>query len=113
MPECITERSRRRLSLINKDGFYFNNATTFPVLFALVRTLGLFGGHREGGETFLECAVRELAEELSFAIPVAQFEFLTSRQGQDLEAIGGTLHAEFFWRRTLLWKRSQLPKEAC
>lgn len=58
--------------------------------------IGLFGGHREGEETFLECAVRELAEELSFAIPVEQFRFLVSRQGQDLEAFGGTLHAEFF-----------------
>jgi 8-oxo-dGTP diphosphatase len=31
--------------------------------------VALFGGHREGDETYLECAVRELHEELSFAIP--------------------------------------------
>lgn len=58
--------------------------------------IGLFGGHREGDETFLECAARELAEELSFAIPTDQFEALTSNIGPDPETLGGTLHAEFF-----------------
>ena len=84
--------------VLDRQGrFLLQQRDDIPVLFALVGVVfGLFGGHREGGETFLECAVRELAEELSFAIPVAQFEFLTSRHGQDLEAIGGTLHAEFF-----------------
>jgi 8-oxo-dGTP diphosphatase len=28
--------------------------------------IGLFGGHREGDETFLACAVREIHEELSY-----------------------------------------------
>ena len=28
--------------------------------------IGFFGGHREGNETFLECVVREIHEELSF-----------------------------------------------
>jgi 8-oxo-dGTP diphosphatase len=28
--------------------------------------IGLFGGHREDDETFLDCAVRELHEELSY-----------------------------------------------
>lgn len=58
--------------------------------------IGLFGGHREGNETFLECAARELAEELSFAIPTDHFEALTFNIGPDPEAVGGTLHAEFF-----------------
>jgi 8-oxo-dGTP diphosphatase len=29
--------------------------------------IGLFGGHREGNETFLDCVVREIHEELSYA----------------------------------------------
>ena len=37
--------------------------------------VGLFGGHREGEETFLECVVREIAEE-------------TSLQAQSLDLIG-------------------------
>lgn len=58
--------------------------------------IGLFGGHREGDESFLGCAVRELAEELSMAIPADRFEFLTSRHGEDHEVVGGTVEAHFF-----------------
>ena len=29
--------------------------------------IGLFGGHREGNETFLECVVREIHEEISYS----------------------------------------------
>jgi 8-oxo-dGTP diphosphatase len=38
--------------------------------------IGLFGGHREGEETFLACAVREIHEELSFYVPPERFDFL-------------------------------------
>jgi 8-oxo-dGTP diphosphatase len=30
--------------------------------------LSLFGGHREAGETYTECVVRELQEELSYPV---------------------------------------------
>ena len=58
--------------------------------------VGLFGGHREGNETFLECAVRELHEELSYFIPPGRFELLLSYEGPDWEESGGTLRGEFF-----------------
>jgi 8-oxo-dGTP pyrophosphatase MutT (NUDIX family) len=38
----------------------------------------LFGGHREGGESYLECVVREIKEEISYSVPAARFTFLTS-----------------------------------
>ena len=31
--------------------------------------VSLFGGHREGDETFLQCAVREIHEEISYFVP--------------------------------------------
>jgi 8-oxo-dGTP diphosphatase len=40
--------------------------------------IGLFGGHREGDETFLECGVREIYEEISYFIPAERFKFLAS-----------------------------------
>lgn len=43
--------------------------------------IGLFGGHREAGETFLQCVVREIHEEISYYVPPAEFEHLTRYNG--------------------------------
>ena len=56
--------------------------------------IGLFGGHREGDETFLQCVVREVHEETSVFLPAERFEHLKSYRGADLEIPGGTIHAE-------------------
>jgi 8-oxo-dGTP diphosphatase len=58
--------------------------------------IGLFGGHREGNETFLDCAVRELHEELAYYISPERFEFLASYEGPDLAIQGGNLCVNFF-----------------
>jgi 8-oxo-dGTP pyrophosphatase MutT (NUDIX family) len=63
--------------------------------------IGLFGGHREGDETFLACAVREIHEELSYYVPPERFDFLTRLEGRDPENPGGIVHAEFFIVRGL------------
>ena len=57
--------------------------------------IGLFGGHREGNETFLECVVREVHEEISFFIPPERFEPLASYRGTD-PISGGTLWRELY-----------------
>ena len=61
--------------------------------------IGLFGGHREGNETFLDCVVREIHEELSYYLPPERFEPVARRVGLDSEVPGGTVHAEFFIAR--------------
>lgn len=61
--------------------------------------VGLFGGHREGDETYLECVVREISEELSFQIPAERFEHLARWEGPDLDVDGGTIRADFFITR--------------
>jgi 8-oxo-dGTP diphosphatase len=61
--------------------------------------VGLFGGHREGNETFLQCVVREVHEEISCFVPPERFEHLVSYSGVDPDAEGGTLRAEFFVAR--------------
>jgi 8-oxo-dGTP diphosphatase len=53
--------------------------------------VALFGGHREGDETYLECAVRELHEELSYLIPPERFMHLKTVAGSDLDVEGGTV----------------------
>jgi 8-oxo-dGTP diphosphatase len=58
--------------------------------------VSLFGGHREGGETFLQCAVREIHEEISYFVPADRFEYLAGLSGGDTDAEGGFVHAEFF-----------------
>lgn len=58
--------------------------------------IGLFGGHREDNETFLECVVREIHEELSYYLPPERFESIAKRSGPDSEVPGGTVRVEIF-----------------
>jgi 8-oxo-dGTP diphosphatase len=58
--------------------------------------VGLFGGHRENGETYLQCVVREIYEEISYFVPPERFEHLASYDGTEFEADGGTVRGEFF-----------------
>jgi 8-oxo-dGTP pyrophosphatase MutT (NUDIX family) len=58
--------------------------------------IGLFGGHREGEETFLECVVREVHEETGYFIPASRFEHLGSFEGADIDIAGGTLQGHLF-----------------
>jgi 8-oxo-dGTP diphosphatase len=58
--------------------------------------LAFFGGLREGNETFLECAVREFIEELTYAPSVTRFEHFMSYEGPDLEFVGYSAKAEVF-----------------
>jgi 8-oxo-dGTP diphosphatase len=63
--------------------------------------IGLFGGHREGSESALECVVRELGEELSYDIAPDRFEYLVSREGGDTEVRGGTFRGDFLLVRDI------------
>ena len=42
--------------------------------------IGLFGGHREGSESFLDCARREIKEETGYAPPKKVFQPLVQYQ---------------------------------
>ena len=57
--------------------------------------VALFGGHREGNETFLESAARELHEELSYFVASERLEHCFSYEGPDWDQSGGTLRGSF------------------
>ncbi|UPK35162.1 NUDIX domain-containing protein [Bradyrhizobium sp. 186] len=63
--------------------------------------VGLFGGHREGNETFLECVVWEVHEEVSYFVPPEQFEYLAERLGVDPDVEGGIIHGQVFVARDI------------
>jgi len=56
--------------------------------------IGLFGGHKEANETFLECIAREVSEEIGINLPLERFQPLTVYEGIDVE-IGGPIRAVF------------------
>lgn len=58
--------------------------------------IGLFGGHRENEEAYLDCVVRELCEELSYDIDASMLSPLTIYKGIDLEVDGGTVEAHLY-----------------
>src|SRR5215469_14728975 len=58
--------------------------------------ISLFGGRREGNESFLECVVREIHEEIGYYVPPERFEKIGSYSGPDHLTPGGTLHGEVF-----------------
>ena len=45
--------------------------------------IGLFGGRREGDESFLDCVVREVHEEIGLSLPPERFEFIGRYFGPD------------------------------
>ncbi|WP_407118330.1 NUDIX domain-containing protein [Bradyrhizobium sp. LMG 9283] len=63
--------------------------------------VGLFGGHREGNESFIDCIVREIHEELGYYLPAHQFEPLVTRSGDDPDVPGGFVHGEIFVARNV------------
>lgn len=58
--------------------------------------LALFGGLREGNETFRECAVREFTEELTYSLPAERFEYFMTYEGPDLDFPEYMARAELF-----------------
>lgn len=58
--------------------------------------ISLFGGQREAFESFLECVVREVYEEIGWYIPPERFELIGSYSGADPLTPNGRLHCEVY-----------------
>ena len=70
--------------------------------------IGLFGGHREGGETFLQCVTREVREETGLLLPPNRFVHFVSYNGAD--PLGGTVHTETFIARDVPTDRLEVTE---
>lgn len=63
--------------------------------------VGLFGGHREGDEAYLECIVREIYEEIRYFVPAELFEYLAGLHGIATDIDGGSVRSQFFIARDI------------
>ncbi|MGX9424878.1 MULTISPECIES: NUDIX domain-containing protein [Bradyrhizobium] len=63
--------------------------------------ISLFGGRREGNETFRDCIAREIHEELGCHLPAERFQHLARRVGSNHPITGGHFHAEIFIVRSI------------
>ena len=61
--------------------------------------ISLFGGQREGKESFLECVVREIQEEIGLYLPPERLELILRYFGSDQLTSNRMLHRELFVAR--------------
>ena len=58
--------------------------------------VSLFGGHREAGETYLACVVREVEEEIGYPVLPEDAEHLTNLDGSGDVVDGDLVRGEVF-----------------
>lgn len=63
--------------------------------------IGLFGGRREGDESFLDCVVREVHEEIGLYLPPERFELIGTYLGPDHSTPGGIRHGHIYAARNV------------
>ena len=86
--------------LIDRSGrFLLQQRDDIPGILHAGR-ISLFGGHREGSESFLQCVVREIHEEIGYFVPPSGFQYLSSYDG-DGNDLGQQLYGELFFARDL------------
>jgi 8-oxo-dGTP diphosphatase len=61
--------------------------------------IGLFGGRREGNESFLDCIVREIHEEISYYLAPTRFERIGRWDSPDFAFPGHNFRGEIFLAR--------------
>jgi 8-oxo-dGTP diphosphatase len=97
----VTDRGREGTSavLISTDGrLILQIRDNFPHI-SDPGKLGFFGGQREGNESFLDCVVREVHEEIGYYLPPERFELIGRYFGPDYRIPFGMLRGEIFVAR--------------
>jgi 8-oxo-dGTP diphosphatase len=63
--------------------------------------ISLFGGRREGSESFLDCIVREIHEEIGYHLAPTRFECIGRWDGPDYAFPGDHFRGEIFLARAV------------
>ena len=63
--------------------------------------ISLFGGRREGNESFLDCVVREIHEEIGYYLAPMRFERIGRWDGPDYAFPGDHFRGEIFLARAV------------
>ena len=63
--------------------------------------ISLFGGRREGDESFLDCIVREIHEEIGYYLAPTRFESIGRWDGPDYAFPGHHFRGEIFLARAV------------
>lgn len=63
--------------------------------------ISLFGGRREGDESFLECVVREVHEEIGYYLPPERFELIARYFGPHHALADTDAHGEIYVARDI------------
>jgi 8-oxo-dGTP diphosphatase len=63
--------------------------------------ISLFGGRREGNESFLDCIVREIHEEIGYYLAPMRFECIGRWDGPDYAFPGHHFRGEIFLARSV------------
>ena len=74
--------------------------------------LDFFGGGREGDESFLDCVVREVHEEIGLYLPPERFERIERYVEPDHWLPDCTLHSEIFVARDVPVDRLMIMEES-
>lgn len=82
--------------LVDRDGLLLLQLRDDIPTIAQPGKIGLFGGHREGSETLLQCTIRELAEETGRVFDQSQVELLLQHSGRDWDRPDCTVRSESY-----------------
>jgi 8-oxo-dGTP pyrophosphatase MutT (NUDIX family) len=98
MPPCTGSKLREGAAaiLIDMDGRLLMQLRDNIPYIRDPGKISLFGGGREGNESFLECIVREIHEETRYYLPPVRFEWIARWSGPDYMVAGGTFRGELF-----------------
>lgn len=113
MPDVNAKR--REVScciLIDRNGdFLLQQRDDIPTIVQPGK-IATFGGHRELGESFIDCVIREIHEETGLLLAPNRLETVLVYEGEDVEGPGAGVTAAFYAARDIPGERLVITEGA-